>query len=230
MKSALISLHAASSHPTTTSTPAASSVLIPPPLTRGSGSTNPTTTRMTPASTSARLQGGVRPKWSQGSKETYAVAPRARWPAARNANTSACGSPAFGWNPSPTTAPEMGSTMTHPTTGLGKVRPVAVAASSRAWRMCALSTSVKSEEASATPPPIACVEVLSRPTHCPSGCLAPRAPFPRPFAPDLESELAISRARDLTRPPTETRRAPPQGVDWRGTGAETLHSWYAAHV
>ena len=98
MKSALIALHASSSHPTATSTPDASNVRMPPPLTLGSGSTNPTTTRLTPASTSALEHGGVRPKWSQGSRVTYAVAPRAASPAARSAKTSAWGSPAFGWS------------------------------------------------------------------------------------------------------------------------------------
>mmetsp|Transcript_16096 Transcript_16096/g.62544 ORF Transcript_16096/g.62544 Transcript_16096/m.62544 type:complete len:221 (+) Transcript_16096:354-1016(+) len=143
MKSALISRHASSSHPTQTSIPAASSVRIPPPLTRGSGSTNPTTTRLTPASTSALEHGGVRPKWSHGSSVTYAVHPFALAPAALSAKTSACGSPAFGWYPSPTTTPSS-STMTQPTTGLGKVFPAAVAASARARRIRSASASVYS--------------------------------------------------------------------------------------
>jgi len=42
---------------------------------------NRVSTRLTPASTRARLQGGVRPKWLHGSSVTYAVAPAAAWPA-----------------------------------------------------------------------------------------------------------------------------------------------------
>ena len=72
-----------------------------------------------------------------------AVAPRAASPAARSAKTSACGSPAFGWYPSPTVTPSS-STMTQPTTGFGKVLPVAVAASSSARRMRSASTDVYS--------------------------------------------------------------------------------------
>ena len=37
-------------------------------------------TRRTQASTSARLHGGVLPKWLHGSSVTYAVAPAAAWP------------------------------------------------------------------------------------------------------------------------------------------------------
>jgi len=40
-------------------------------------------TRLTPASTRARLHGGVRPKWLHGSSVTYAVAPAAAWPACK---------------------------------------------------------------------------------------------------------------------------------------------------
>ena len=66
------------------STPAATSIFarlriaIPRPRTRGSGSTHPLTTRLTPAATSALAHGGVLPKWAQGSNDTYAVARRAR--------------------------------------------------------------------------------------------------------------------------------------------------------
>lgn len=44
----------------------------------------------TPQSSSAVVQGGVRPKWLHGSNVTYAVPPRARSPAWRIAQT--CGS------------------------------------------------------------------------------------------------------------------------------------------
>ncbi len=47
------------------------------------------TTRETLALIKAWAQGGVRPKWEQGSSVTYAVAPFACSPAAHNANTSA---------------------------------------------------------------------------------------------------------------------------------------------
>ena len=59
-----------SSHPTTTSTPAFRNRAMPPPSTKGLGSPIPTTTRRTPASINACEQGGVRPKWSQGSSVT----------------------------------------------------------------------------------------------------------------------------------------------------------------
>ena len=45
----------------------------------------------TPAAISASVHGGVLPWWSHGSSVQYAVAPRARSPAARSAATSACG-------------------------------------------------------------------------------------------------------------------------------------------
>ena len=61
-----------------TSTPAASNAAIPPPLTFGFGSLLAITTRLTPASISAELQGPVRPVWQQGSSVTKAVEPAAR--------------------------------------------------------------------------------------------------------------------------------------------------------
>eukprot|EP00197_Chlamydomonas_leiostraca_P002813 CAMPEP_0202857232 /NCGR_PEP_ID=MMETSP1391-20130828/255_1 /ASSEMBLY_ACC=CAM_ASM_000867 /TAXON_ID=1034604 /ORGANISM="Chlamydomonas leiostraca, Strain SAG 11-49" /LENGTH=185 /DNA_ID=CAMNT_0049536011 /DNA_START=56 /DNA_END=613 /DNA_ORIENTATION=- len=99
MNSALRSYAARFSSPSiiTTSMPAAVSVAMPSDATSGLGSPTPTTTRDTPASTSARLQGGVRPWWLHGSSVTYAVAPLASLPAPRSAYTSACGMPALGW-------------------------------------------------------------------------------------------------------------------------------------
>ena len=96
MKSAFSVKQACSSQPTATAMPASRSVRMPWPPTSGLGSEQPTTTRATPAATSARLQGGVRPWWLQGSSVTYAVAPAAACPAARRAYTSACGKPARG--------------------------------------------------------------------------------------------------------------------------------------
>ena len=54
------------------------------------------TTRLMPASTSAFAHGGVWPKCAHGSRDTYAVAPRARAPAFASATVSACGRPPVG--------------------------------------------------------------------------------------------------------------------------------------
>ena len=59
--------HAARRSPVSTATPARRRRRIPRPFTWGLGSLDPESTRRTPASRMARLQGGVRPKWSQGS-------------------------------------------------------------------------------------------------------------------------------------------------------------------
>ena len=59
--------HAAARTPETTSTPALRSRAIPFPFTSGFGSCEPAKTRRTPASRIAIEQGGVLPKWSQGS-------------------------------------------------------------------------------------------------------------------------------------------------------------------
>ena len=56
--------------PTSTASPAARSRSTPWPSTRGSGSSIATTTRATPAATSASVQGGVSPMWAQGSSVT----------------------------------------------------------------------------------------------------------------------------------------------------------------
>ncbi len=55
----------------------------PRPETFGSGSRNADTTRVTPASMSAVVHGGVLPSWSHGSRVVYTVAPWALPPAAR---------------------------------------------------------------------------------------------------------------------------------------------------
>lgn len=51
------------------------------------------------------------------------MAPFALSPASRSAKTSACGSPALGWKPSPTSSPASFTT-TQPTIGFGRVLPV----------------------------------------------------------------------------------------------------------
>ena len=99
--------------------PAVRSRSIPPPATLGFGSTLQHTTRATPAAINASAQGGVRPVWLQGSKLTYTVAPRACDPAARNAMTSACASPARACQPSPSMRPSWA--ITQPTRGFGSV-------------------------------------------------------------------------------------------------------------
>jgi hypothetical protein len=108
-----------SKSPVSTVTPAAASFLKPSPATRGFGSCIAATTRATPAPMRASAQGGVRPKWLQGSSVTYAVAPRAASPATASALASACGRPAASCQPSPTTRPSRASTQ--PTRGFGVV-------------------------------------------------------------------------------------------------------------
>src|ERR1019366_6303697 len=80
--------------PTVTSMPARRRASSPLPLTRGLGSGMAATQREIPAATTASVQGGVRPWWQHGSKETTRVAPRAASPASRRAVTSAWGPPA----------------------------------------------------------------------------------------------------------------------------------------
>ena len=75
-KNPSICLAASSSNsPYSTSIPAFSSTLIPLPLTFGFGSLQAITTFSTPAHKRDSVHGGVLPKWLQGSKVTYAVAP-----------------------------------------------------------------------------------------------------------------------------------------------------------
>jgi hypothetical protein len=69
-KPMLSSLASASSSPLATAMPAAARRARPCPATRGFGSGIATTTRATPAAISASAQGGVRPKWLQGSSVT----------------------------------------------------------------------------------------------------------------------------------------------------------------
>ena len=57
----------------------------PRPATRSSGSPSATTTRRDARGDQRSVHGGVLPWWSHGSSVTYAVAPRARSPAARSA-------------------------------------------------------------------------------------------------------------------------------------------------
>ena len=63
-------LHSFSSTPTTTSTPASRRMAMPRPCTFAKGSMQPTTTRRMPERTMSVAQGGVRPKWAQGSRLT----------------------------------------------------------------------------------------------------------------------------------------------------------------
>jgi hypothetical protein len=66
----------------------------PAPIHERFGSADPANTRATPAARMASVHGGVRPKWSQGSRVVKRSAPRARGPASSMARTSACGPPA----------------------------------------------------------------------------------------------------------------------------------------
>ena len=83
----------------------------------------------TPAAISASAQGPVRPWWLQGSRVTYAVAPRARGPACFRATISAWSRRSYSWKPSPTTASSR--TSTQPTAGLGEARPTDCSACSQ---------------------------------------------------------------------------------------------------
>src|SRR5205823_13218323 len=69
----------------------------------------------------------------------YSVAPRAFSPACSSARISACFSPSYVCDPSPTTEPAL-STTTAPTQGFGDVRPTPWRASSKARRRCCSST------------------------------------------------------------------------------------------
>ena len=124
----------AATQPSMTSIPAARSSASPPPSTLGNGSRVPTTTRRTPAAITARVQGGVLPKWQQGSSVTTSVAPAALSPARASACTSAWGPPNRSCQPSPTTSPE-GDTSTAPTSGFGSTNPSPRRASAIARRI-----------------------------------------------------------------------------------------------
>src|SRR4051794_33290625 len=125
-----------------TATPASRRRSSPRPATFASGSTTAMTTRATPASINALVHGGVLPSWSHGSSVVYAVAPRARSPAAASAATSACGptgkAPVA---PRPTITPSRA--ITHPTEGHGgRAAGVATAASMAAAIRTSSSVSV----------------------------------------------------------------------------------------
>src|SRR6185369_1233384 len=117
----------ASHSPASTFIPDFRSLSTPLPLTRGFGSIIPIKTLEMPAAATASAQGGVLPKWEQGSSVTYRSAPLARPPASLRAWTSACGVPAFRCQPSPTVSPFL--TITQPTAGLGDVLPTPLRAS-----------------------------------------------------------------------------------------------------
>jgi hypothetical protein len=129
------------SRPTSTCTPCARSSSKPWPQTRGFGSGIAATTRLMPAAMMRLVQGPVRPVWQHGSRLTNIVAPRARSPASSIAKISACGRPARGWRPCPTTMPS-GDTITAPTIGFGVVTPSLRAAWNNARRMKSASVTV----------------------------------------------------------------------------------------
>ena len=148
-KPILSSFASVASSPVAICMPAAASLAMPCPATSGFGSAIAATTRATPASISASAQGGVRPKWLQGSSVTYAVAPiaaacpRSGFPGtqsgaaptiAASAAASACGRPAFSCQPSPMTRPSL--TITQPTRGFGVVlyRPRRASCRARAMK------------------------------------------------------------------------------------------------
>ena len=85
---------ASSPSATTTSIPSSRRIPRPRPEAFSVGSSEATTTRASPASRIASVQGGVWPWWQQGSSETYSVAPRtSASPQAASAARSACGPP-----------------------------------------------------------------------------------------------------------------------------------------
>ena len=91
--SGLRAAHWSARRPEKVSIPARAKQAKPRPRCLGLGSMAPTTTRARPAWANASVQGGVRPWVLQGSRVTYAVAPRARsgFFKARSASISACG-------------------------------------------------------------------------------------------------------------------------------------------
>jgi hypothetical protein len=165
-QAALTAAASAASGPLTTSTPASARRRAPPEET-GSGTAY--TTRAIPASRSAWAQGPVRPVWSQGSRVTTAVPPRASSPASARACTSACGPPARWCQPSPTTRPSASST-TQPTTGLGLVDPRPRAASPTARRMAARSAGSPAAFAAAAAASVATGSLLPLRARTPGRC------------------------------------------------------------
>ena len=91
---------------------------MPRPATWSSGSSSATTTRVTPASIRAVAQGPVRPWWAQGSRVTYAVAPRAgRRPRVERGDLGVRAARAGRWRPPP--RPRRRGRRTQPTQGFG---------------------------------------------------------------------------------------------------------------
>ena len=133
-------LMADASTPTSTSIPASLSLANPRPATRGSGSSIPTTTRLTPASISASAQGGVRPVCEHGSSVTHTVDPGAEAPAWMRAAASAWRPPGGAVAPVNTSPPTVW--ITQPTHGLGDVVPRTVDATSIAFTMASESFTV----------------------------------------------------------------------------------------
>ncbi|MNS72687.1 hypothetical protein D3C72_1061070 [compost metagenome] len=136
MKPAFTASASSRQTPVATSMPASRRRASPCPLTSGFGSPIATTTRAGFAASTASTQGGVRPKWLQGSRVTYSVAQATDSPrdwASRSAQTSACGPPGGCVAPSPSTRPSR--TITQPTRGLGAVVYMTVCASARARRI-----------------------------------------------------------------------------------------------
>ncbi len=107
------------STPVTTSMPASRRRAMPWPVTFGSGSSMPTTTRATPASTMASTHGPVRPVCEQGSSVVARVAPRAAAPAASRATISAWRPP--GGSVAPANSVPSAVRTTAPTQGFGEV-------------------------------------------------------------------------------------------------------------
>jgi hypothetical protein len=117
--------------PVDTAMPAASSRANPALAVRASESSSAATTRATPAETSKSEHAGPRGETcAHGSRVTYAVPPLAASPASASAIASACGRPPGCVQPRPTTRPFF--TITHPTLGLGAVRPRVRSASASA--------------------------------------------------------------------------------------------------
>ena len=118
----LSSKHSFSNTPTVTSTPPRRNISTPRPDTLAKGSMHPTTQRRKPCRTIISAQGGVRPKWAQGSRLTYMVLSgirRRRFSGTlRTAFTSAWGVPHSRCQPSPMILSSW--TITAPTIGLGE--------------------------------------------------------------------------------------------------------------
>ena len=124
----------------TTSIPASFRPATPLPETSGLGSSAGIWTRRIPARMIASVQGGVLPKWLQGSSDTYISAPAQALPAAARASISAWQEPQGPVPPVAMTAPSF--TMTAPTGGFGEVRPICLKAIFRAVSMCRLLLSI----------------------------------------------------------------------------------------